>query len=68
MRLERADAALLVAKDDQLFAKDFDLLRQIGKLVGGADRLPITAQQFPHRTARFDDGEVVGRRNLPAIG
>ena len=59
MRFKRADAPLLVAEDDHLLAEDFHFLGQVAKLIGGANRLPITPQQLAHRTSGFDDGEVV---------
>src|ERR1700676_2215418 len=69
MRVERADAALLVAKDDDLLAQELFLPRQIAKLIGGAHRLPIAAQEFAHRAPRLDAGQlVIGSRNLRSIG
>src|SRR5207248_4782656 len=68
MRLERADPALLVAEQDDLLAEELFLARQILQLLGEADRLPITAQEFAHRAARLDAGQlVIGWRGLPSI-
>src|SRR3954463_244080 len=68
MRLERADPALLVAEQDDLLAEELFLARQVLELVGKADRLPITAQEFAHRAARLDAGQfVIGRRDPPSI-
>src|SRR5437762_4209141 len=68
MRLERADPALLVAEQDDLLAEELLLVRQIFQLLGEADRLPITAQEFAHRAARLDAGQlVIGWRGLPSI-
>src|SRR6266478_5225372 len=68
MRLERADPALLVAEQDDLLAEELLLARQIFQLLGEADRLPITAQEFAHRAARLDAGQlVIGWRGLPSI-
>jgi hypothetical protein len=69
MRVERADPALLVAKEDDLLAEELHLLRQVAELVRGAHRLPIAAHQFAHRAARLDAGQLVIRsRNLCSIG
>jgi hypothetical protein len=68
MRLKRSDAALLVAKDNYLFAEDLYFLRQIAKFVGGAYGLPIAPQQFAHRATSLDDGKLIGRWDTPAIG
>jgi len=43
MRLERPEASLLVAEDDELLAEQLHLLWQIEELVRRADRLPIPA-------------------------
>src|SRR5205823_14566600 len=68
MRIERADPALLVAKDDDLLAEQLLLPRQVLQLLGQTDRLPITAQEFAHRAARLDAGQLVIRRwDLPSI-
>src|SRR5205085_12278716 len=68
MRVERADSALLVAEQDDLLAEQLFLARQIFQLLGEADRLPITAQEFAHRAARLDTGQlVIGWRGLPSI-
>ena len=69
MWVERADPALLVAKDDDLLAQQLFLARQIAKLVRRAHGLPIAAHQFAHRAARLDAGQlVIGSRNLRSIG
>ena len=69
MRVERADAALPVAKDDDVFGEQSDFFRQIAEFVRGADRLPIAPQEFAHRAARLDAGQlVIGSRGLPSIG
>src|SRR5436309_10850880 len=68
MRVERADSALLVAEQDDLLAEQLFLARQIFQLLGEADRLPITTQEFAHRAARLDAGQlVIGWRGLPSI-
>src|SRR5260221_6918365 len=68
MRLERADPARLVAEHDDLLAEELFLPRQIAQLVREAHRLPIAAQQFAHRAARLDAGQLeIGRRDLPSI-
>src|SRR5205085_11609750 len=68
MRVERADSALLVAEQDDLLAEQLLLARQIFQLLGEADRLPIAAQEFAHRAARLDEGQlVIGWRGLPSI-
>src|SRR5438270_3585146 len=68
MRVERADSALLVAEQDDLLAEQLFLARQIFQLLGEADRLPITTQEFAHRAARLDTGQlVIGWRGLPSI-
>src|SRR5258708_3175012 len=69
MRVEGADPALPVAEHDDLLAEELHLFRQIGKLVREADRLPVAAQEFAHRAAPFDAGQlVIGRRGLATIG
>src|SRR5205085_5071597 len=68
MRVERADPALLVAEDDDLLAEELLLPRQICQLLGKTDRLPIAAQQFAHRAAGLNGGQlVIGWRGLPSI-
>src|SRR5690242_17334210 len=68
MRFERADAPSLVAKDDDLLAEELFLARQILQLLGETDRLPIAAQEFAHRAARLDAGQlVIGWRGLPSV-
>src|SRR2546423_1695640 len=68
MRVERADPALLVAKEDDLLAEELFLPRQIAQLLGQADRLPIAAQEFAHRAARLDAGQlVIGGWDLTSI-
>src|SRR5437868_14235883 len=68
MRVERADPALLVAEDDDLLPEELFLARQIFQFLGEADRLPITAQEFAHRAAQLDTGQlVIGWRGLPSI-
>src|SRR5205807_8222499 len=69
MRVERADPAVLVAKDDDLLAQQLFLPRQVAEFVRRADRLPVPAQEFAHRAARLDAGQLVIRsRNLRSIG
>src|SRR5690348_7454540 len=69
MRFESSDAALFVTKDHQLLAEQLHLLRQILKLVRGAHRLPIPAQQFTHRASLLDAGQlIVWWRCLPSVG
>src|SRR5262249_17971014 len=69
MRIERANPPRFVAEHDDLLAQQLFLARQILQLIGGADRLPVAAQQFAHRAARLDAGQlVIGLRRLPAIG
>src|SRR6266513_1957236 len=68
MRVERADPALLVTEQDDLLAEELLLARQIFQLLGEAHRLPITAQEFAHRAARLDAGQlIIGWRGLPSI-
>ena len=68
MRIERTDAPLLVAEDDEFLAEQFYLLRQIAKLIRRADRLPIAAQEFAHRAPRLDAGQLIVRwRCLPSV-
>jgi hypothetical protein len=69
MRLQRADPAFLVAKDDDFLAEQLDLPGEVADLVRRADRLPIAAQQLAHRAARLDAGELIVRRGgLPSVG
>src|SRR6516165_9691591 len=62
MQLEGADPSLLVAKQHDLLAQQFHLLRQVTNLVRGAGGLPISAQQLTHRAARLNTGQLVVRR------
>src|SRR5215472_7318292 len=68
VRFKCADPPLLVAEDDNLLAQELFLPRQVAQLIGGADRLPIAAQQLAHRAPLLDAGQlIVGWRRLPPI-
>src|SRR5215472_5714549 len=68
MRIERADATLLVAEQHDLLAEELFFPRQVLQLFGEAGGLPIPAQEFAHRATRLDGRQlVIGRRNLASI-
>src|SRR6185369_5923693 len=48
----------LIAKQDQIFAEDFDRLRNIIKLLRGSDDEPITAKPFTSGSSRSDARNV----------
>jgi hypothetical protein len=56
VRIEGADPPLLVAKHDNLLAQELFLAGKVAEFIGGADRLPVAAQEFAHRAARLDAG------------
>src|SRR5712691_8243946 len=69
MRVEGADAPSLVAEEDDLLAQELLLARQVLQLVRGTGRLPVAAQEFAHRAAGIDAGQlVIGWRRLSAMG
>ena len=69
MRVEGADPPLLVAEHDNLLAQQLFLPRKVVQFVGSADRLPVAAQEFTHRAAWLDAGQlVIGYGALPSIG
>ena len=69
MRLQRADLPRLVAEQDDLLAQELFLARQVLQFIRGAHRLPVAAQQFTHRAARLDAGQLgSGWRGLLSVG
>src|SRR6516225_5271462 len=69
MRVDGADPPLLVPEHDDVLAQELFLARKVAQLVGRADRLPIAAQEFAHRAARLDAGQlVIGCGGLPSVG
>ena len=67
--MQQADAVVLVTEQDQVFAEDTDLAGNIGGVGHQADRMPVTPEQFPHRRAAPDLGQLgPGRGRLHGIG
>ena len=56
VQTEQTDGAMVIAKQDQLFAEHSDRLRNIAQITLGADREPMVAKPLAHRGARPDMG------------
>ncbi|MET4846494.1 hypothetical protein ABIF62_006989 [Bradyrhizobium japonicum] len=68
-RVQQAGAAMLVAEQHQILAERTHLLRRVGGVADQPDRMPVAAQQFSHRRAAHDRGELGTRmRRLHRIG
>ncbi|MGY4461012.1 hypothetical protein ACVWYI_004972 [Bradyrhizobium sp. LB13.1] len=68
-RVQQADAAVLVAEQHQIFAEGTHLLRRVGGITDKSDRMPVAAEQFAHRRAAHDRGELgTCERRLHRIG
>ena len=67
--VQQADAAVLVAEQHQVLAQRANLLRRVGGVADEPDRMPVAAEQFAHRRAAHDRGELGARvRRLHRIG
>jgi hypothetical protein len=68
-RMQQAGAAVLVAEQDQVLAERADFSGNVSGVTGKTDRMPISAQQFPHRRAAADLGQLrPGRRRPHGVG
>jgi hypothetical protein len=60
--VQQADAGVPVAKQHQILAEHADFSGDIGGVGDEADRVPIAAEQFAHRRAPADRGQLGARR------
>jgi hypothetical protein len=69
VRVDQAGPAGLVAKQDQVLAQHPHLARRVAGVGRGADRVPVAPEQFAHRRAGADLGQLLAVARLrPAIG
>ena len=67
--MEQAQPAVAVAKQDQILAERAELAGNVGGVGRKADRVPVAPQQFAHRRAAADLGQLgAGGGRLHGIG